>query len=649
MNRFATIVGSLAALLCAATICACSNTTHSHAVVRSTAGRTEFQHAPTVSGRARSDAISSPPSDAVYTSTREVTSLVVESDGTLWVGTMGGVLRYGKEGAHRVWRKFTQRDGLPSHETRRIVIERGVVTVVFPRASTVWRANRWYSRKTDGRSTRITGLQEDRICAAVWRGALYEATLTGLHVCDGRAWRDVSLPVSRGTHISAMLPHGTALWAALFCDGLWAFTGKAWQLVNIGLPTEAREITAMAVHGPILWLGTRRAGVWQYDGRSWKQYLQPDEPFNHNAQALAMFQGRMFVSTLEDGLAMRTASGWHLETVPIISSVAPRQMAEFKSALYLRHGSGRVDRFDGRTWSRDVCAGLPRKQATMIASDRKRLYVAQWGGWSEYDGNAWTHCLKLPDLQGRTLTSLYPDGDTLWIGTQNRGIASFDHRTGRLSWHDERQGLPDDWITSITRVGRILYVGTYVGGLARWDGARLLVGELTGANVTDLSPDGAGGVWVATRTGLWHRDPSGLLTRPDARAYRLPTEIQTLCSVQDGLWVGARTGLFFLAKQRSTAKKTVLATNQSGGNTHVAVANSRPYRYWEVRSVPPEYRIRRIMKQPFDSIGDEQHANNSYNYHWDFKSPGRFTRRMVRGVSKAPGKREGAHAYEGPA
>src|SRR5205823_1057686 len=144
--------------------------------------------------------------------------------------------------------------------------------------------------------------------------------------------------------------------------------------------------------------------------------------------------------------AVRTPIGWHSESVPVLSSVAPRQMAEFHGALYLRHGNGKVDRFDGRTWTRDVCAGLPRKRATMIASDPSRLYIAQWGGWSEYDGRAWTHYLKLPELQGRTISALYTDGDILWIGTQNRGVAQFDHRTGRLRWHDERQGLPDDWV-----------------------------------------------------------------------------------------------------------------------------------------------------------------------------------------------------------
>jgi ligand-binding sensor domain-containing protein len=310
-------------------------------------------------------------------------------------------------------------------------------------------------------------------------------------------------------------------------------------------------MTALAASGQHLWLGTRRSGIWEYNGRTWRQHLQPAEPFAHDAQAFAAYHGCLYVSTLEDGLSVRTADGWQSVTLPEISTVAPRQMAEFKGALYVRHGSGKVDRFDGRVWTRDVCSTLPRKQASMIASDPGRLYVAQWGGWSEYDGTAWTHFLKLPELQGRTVTALHPDGDTLWIGTQNHGLAEFSHRTGQLTWHDERQGLPDDWITAIAREGRTLYAGTYVGGLARWNGAKWSAGELSGANVTDFAPDGKGGLWIATRTGLWHRDSSGRLTPASSRSHFLDTEVQALQQVPEGLWVGTRTGLFFLANDHA--------------------------------------------------------------------------------------------------
>src|SRR5689334_7751554 len=54
-----------------------------------------------------------PGNDAVFTSTRCVAALAAAPDGTVWVGTAGGVLGCRLEEGCR---KFTRMDGLPSHE-----------------------------------------------------------------------------------------------------------------------------------------------------------------------------------------------------------------------------------------------------------------------------------------------------------------------------------------------------------------------------------------------------------------------------------------------------------------------------------------------------------------------------------------------------
>ena len=339
------------------------------------------------------------------------------------------------------------------------------------------------------------------------------------------------------------------LWAALFGDGLWAFDGKEWQPLDIHLPAEAREITAMAATETPC--GSERGeqdcgNIGREPGRS---HLQKDEPTDHNCQALALFHGSLFISTLEDGLAVRTPTGWGHGRAALLSSNAPRQMVTFKDRLYLRHGNGRVDRFDGAHWEQNICGQLPRKQVSALAADENHLYAAQWGGWSEFDGQTWTHHLDLPALQGLPITALYPQDDTLWIGTQGRGLAQWnriENKRRSLQWHDERGGLPDDWITALACMNGTLYAGTFVGGLAAWDGTRWQTAPaLKGENITALEPDGNGGVFVASRTGLWHDDGAGALTpvRPASRF--LDSETQALCRDKTGLWIGTRTGLFF--------------------------------------------------------------------------------------------------------
>jgi len=220
---------------------------------------------------------------------------------------------------------------------------------------------------------------------------------------------------------------------------------------------------------------------------------------------------------------------------------------EFLDRLYLRHGNGKVDRFGGDRWDKNVLAALPRKQVSTIVVDQGHLYAGQWGGWSEFDGQSWTHHLNIPELQGVPITALLPGQNSLWIGTQGKGLAEWNRSTGQITWHDERRGVPDDWVTCLAQVGDKVFAGTFVGGLAWFDGSRWNdIDRLRGENVTGLDVDGTGRLSVATRTGVW-------LLRPDQSIERLnrpflDSEVQSIQPQEKGLWVGTRTGLFFIAQ-----------------------------------------------------------------------------------------------------
>ncbi|MFN3653492.1 MAG: hypothetical protein ACK47B_28265 [Armatimonadota bacterium] len=483
-----------------------------------------------------------PEADTAYTSTRSVTALATDASG-LWIATRGGILYRSRAGE---WRHFTRQNGLPSHEVRELRSAEGTFSALFPRHSATWKDGKWLASP---RRATEAGRSPGETCVAEWQGRECVATVTGLRVKEGDTWREFPLPRSRGTHVSALLPRGEQLWAALFGDGIWAFDGAAWAPLDLKLPPEAREITAMLDDGATLWVGTRSEGVWSgVDGR-WTQWLQPDEPIDHNVQALATYGGSLFTSTLESGLAAKTRYGWRRYGAGQIASDAPRQMVRFRASLYLRHGNGRLDRLEGESWSRDIGARLPRRQVSALAADGDRLYAAQWGGWSEYDGREWIHHLNLPELQGLPITCLLPAGETLWVGTQGRGLAEVHRPSGTVRWHDERHGLPDDWVTVLGRTGQTICAGTFVGGLAWKSGDRWTVTpELEGENVTDLAEDRPDGLFIATRSGLWRRTADDRVERLNDRIPYLDTETQALHRVGSGLWVGTRTGLFFLTE-----------------------------------------------------------------------------------------------------
>lgn len=243
---------------------------------------------------------------------------------------------------------------------------------------------------------------------------------------------------------------------------------------------------------------------------------------------------------------------WRVLAPPEISSYAPRGLALFDRKLWLRHGNGALDVFDEKSWRRDVARALPRPKIFALTVDETKLYAAQWGGWSEYSRGSWRSFLRLPELQGAILTALLPDGDNLWLGTQNRGVAFFDRAKNTLTWHDERAGLPDDWITVLQRDDATLFAGTFVGGLSEYSREKnhwKTAAEPRGQNVTALEHDGQGGVFIATRAGLWRRATDGTLENLNARFPFLENEIQSLKLAPRGLWIGARTALYFLPRQ----------------------------------------------------------------------------------------------------
>lgn len=474
--------------------------------------------------------------DAVYTSTKSVTCLVADSDGMIWASTRGGVLMRTPSG---VWRKFTILDGLPSNEATSIYQADKLVAVSTIDGNACYKDGKWIGNDTTNPTPKLlTG----QIASARWKGADYASTAEGLKVKTDNGWKSMPYPPnSTGTHVSALLPKGKVLWAAIYGDGIYSWDGKTWKQVKLDLPKNARDITAMIESENRLWLGTTRDGIWEFDGKHWKQHLKSDEPYDHNCQSLAVFQGNLYMSTLEDGLMVKTQKGWKQVGLPEISAKTPRQMVEFNGFLYVRESIGIVDRFDGKKWEKNVFAELPRKQCSALAVDNDRLYVGQWGGWSEFDGKEWTHHLDVPELQGCQVTALLPDGQRLWVGTQKYGLAEVNRSTSAIKWNNELSGLPDDTVKCLALASDSIFTGSFSMGIAykkmnddRWT----VMPEINSSQVTDLATDSIGGVYIGARTGLWFVDKD-----KNIKPIMKGIEVQALKLVGNRLWVGTRTGL----------------------------------------------------------------------------------------------------------
>ena len=165
----------------------------------------------------------------------------------------------------------------------------------------------------------------------------------------------------------------------------------------------------------------------------------------------------------------------------------------------------------------------------------------------------WTHtCVPVRD---RTRRRHRRDGalggaeaGRVWVGTQDRGLASLDRAAGRLRPVDA--DLPSPYVTALLgdRAGR-LWVGTTNGLVVYEGGAFRRVTALADADVESLLEDPAGDLWVGTADGLDHLDPeTGALARyrhdPDDPSSLLPGRVRSLALDRSGtIWAGAGTGV----------------------------------------------------------------------------------------------------------
>jgi signal transduction histidine kinase/ligand-binding sensor domain-containing protein/CheY-like chemotaxis protein len=163
----------------------------------------------------------------------------------------------------------------------------------------------------------------------------------------------------------------------------------------------------------------------------------------------------------------------------------------------------------GETWTRiDEHAGLPANEVSTLFQDREGsvwigtpgLGLARWVGHTEW--RTWT----AEDGLGRQpVGAIVRDSSgRLWVSQKLR-LFRGQESGGKVQW--QGRDLPQRVETAASGVGGDLWIGGETGvaridsaGGVHWFGAAQ---GLPAEPVVDVAPDRAGGVWIATRQGLY--------------------------------------------------------------------------------------------------------------------------------------------------
>jgi signal transduction histidine kinase/ligand-binding sensor domain-containing protein len=489
-----------------------------------------------------------------------VTAVVQTSDGYLWLGTLGGLVRF--DGVKfELFTPSTHR-GLPSSRIRALHQDR--------------HQRLWIGTEDGGlvmfehgvftpfESPQLS-LSTISFIADAPDGGLWVSSLIGLvEIRGGTTRQHRRADGSLLTPESNMVEHDGALWfgtrwglVRYGTDGVRTFTTAD------GLPHDAVRTLLKSRDGS-LWVGTDGGLIQWIDGALVTRY----------AGELTTPQ----ITTLREDAAGRLWIG----TKAGLNVLSQRTVTPFRSPGAL--GSDPIlsitDDREGNVWVGTVMHGLARVKPARVSmlypnpghlvgvvpitEDREgRMWVgATCSGLVRYDGDERRVFTNRDGLPPDCIWSLLADRDgSMWVGTWGGGLARmrpgavdiFNHRNGALT-HDVVLSLFQD------RNG-VVWIGTF-GGLHAFRGgvfqAYRTADGLVHDDVRFITEERSGALWIGTTNGV-SRFAGGRFTNYTTRDGLSHDSVRAIHEDADGtIWIGTygggltrfRDGRFAAIRQR---------------------------------------------------------------------------------------------------
>ncbi len=415
---------------------------------------------------------------------RQLVSLFVEPDGTLWVGTLDGhvirwkdgrMIQFGRnEGLNnrigtkpgfalddqgQVW--IADGDFLGVYRDGRLVrVNQGLVSpiaVAPSRSGGIWIAGRdRLVKMVKGQfitvstsfpwagGAAVKSLYEDR-AGGLWLGT----STRGLFRMAGGTFHRVA--TSDRSITSVTEDREGNLWAATAGGGIDRLnpTFTAFYNTASGLSEDVSDAICVDRHGTV-WFANRSGGVARMTNGV-VSAVQFPAGRRLSAQAiLADDRDRIWVGA-ESGLFR--FPGDHPENLETMNPSMPRIHVLFLSRngdVWVAAEPASLGRFhDGQYQAFSEKDGFLGQRVRAMAQDAAgTIWVGtEDGELYSWTGNRFTRFTKTEGLSGMPIRALLADADGLWIGTVGGGLTRYGH--GRFQTISVADGLPDDVITQI--------------------------------------------------------------------------------------------------------------------------------------------------------------------------------------------------------
>ena len=348
------------------------------------------------------------------------------------------------------------------------------------------------------------------------------------------------------------------------------------------------------VDGPRLWLATWGAGLMRVEdnGRSMRPAPAAAASKARRTTRVVRWQGQLTVGTAGDGLWVLQDQAQRSLPIELPSPVVWDLYPDDSGGLWIAtmgglvhhtttrttvvntHDVRHLERMNGRLWMATFGEGLRPVKTTESSTPLENVrYVSSFsdgsnhacavtprGLWIRPRDTAHWRPVRLNSPPSNDIAAADWDGERLWVGTFDQGLATWERNRWREATADGLDNRINQVVVERTATGPRVWVGTARGLWRIENGQSKRLGRLDGLPSTDvhaLARSRSGGVLVGTSLGAVH--VRGDRIRPLATKSTL--RIRTVWAVaEDGKgrrWIGTNQGLVLLEPRRSPRWFTV--------------------------------------------------------------------------------------------
>ena len=466
---------------------------------------------------------------AVYTNTGEVRACMPIDTGFL-VGTGGGLVWTDAKGAPE--RVSTRLDGLPATRIDGITMIDGVIWVGTEHGIAMVARDGTFTTQQAGAAIRDV---------VKFGGALYFATDAGVRKGTQTIKFKGGGNKQARDRVSSLAIADGALWAGT-AGGLYKMTNGVFELVTV--QTGSNDITSLYGDGKTLWIATTN-GLYTREGSSVRSYGGGD------LRRVTKVDGAIVAAGL--GIGLVTIDRGRLIDVKGAPKIPMAQAITERGGVACAGGLEGFAIRPSKTaaWTTvKATSSIPANDVSALASDGDVLWVGTFDhGLARFSKGTWTTITsgKLDHRVNALLVEPRANKPSrIWVATAN-GISIVDGTT--VSEITKSEGLPARGVLSLARMrdGRIL-AGTMHGAAILADGARpIAIGlkqNLEVKNVWAVAEDSQGFLWLGATTGVFRGKPDdSAWTRYSVATKQLRDDwVMALVPHADEMYVGTYKG-----------------------------------------------------------------------------------------------------------